>query len=233
MKKLLYFSLLIHILCLVAIIMAVQRLGGWRYTMYKLSSNESGLYNHRRLLFEKLPPVPGSIIFLGDSQIEQCEWSELLHLDSIPVLNRGITSDQTHGLHARLDEVLRHQPTKVFLVIGINDLLMGISENTVEAQYRQIVQKIRGKSPDTGLFIVSVLPINNEVKNIGIKNDKIQAMNTRIIQICKDYTLPYIDLYSMVTDASGNLSAKFTDDGIHLNALGYVVWKNSIAQYIN
>ncbi len=232
MKKLLYFSILIHLLCLSAAFMAIQRLGGWKYAIYRLTNSESGLYQHRKGLFEKLPQVPGAIIFLGDSQTEQCEWSELLHLDSVPVLNRGISSDQTYGLLARLDEVLRHRPSKIFLMIGINDLLLGLPENTIETQYRNIVQKIRSESHDSELYLLSILPINNEVKKIGIENSKIQAMNAHITQIARDYTLPYIDVYTPLTDASGNLAVKFTDDGVHLQALGYIVWKNSIAEYL-
>jgi len=57
-------------------------------------------------------------------------------------------------------------------------------------------------------------------------------MNLRISQIAKDYALPYVDLYHQLTDASGDLSLKFTDDGIHLNGLGYLVWKNTLKPYL-
>jgi lysophospholipase L1-like esterase len=59
-------------------------------------------------------------------------------------------------------------------------------------------------------------------------NEEVLALNVRIAQIAKDYALPYLDLYSPMTDASGNLSVKFTDDGIHLNGTGYLVWKKQI-----
>ena len=53
-------------------------------------------------------------------------------------------------------------------------------------------------------------------------------MNTEIARIAKDYALPYLDIYAELTDAGGNLSPRFTDDGIHLNGMGYQVWKNAI-----
>lgn len=232
MKRLLVFSLLFNILLASGICYMVHRLGGWRYSLYRLRSGEAGLYTHRKTLFEQLPERHGTIVMLGDSQTALCEWQELLG-DSVTVLNRGISGDYVDGVWRRLDEVLRHKPLKIFLLIGVNDLFFGNSQEAVEARYRDIVQKIRRESPDSELILQSVLPVNGKVRSLPASNSEIQALNARIAQIAKDYALPYVDLYDQLTDVSGNLSVRFSDDGIHLNGTGYLVWKNQIKQYLN
>lgn len=231
MKRLLVFSLLLNLLLGSGIAYMMHRLGGWKYALYRLRNGEAGLYTHRKTLFEKLPERPGAVVMLGDSQTALCEWQELLG-DSITVLNRGISGDYVEGVWERLDEVIKHKPLKIFLLVGINDLFYGNRPDAVAARYRDIVQKIRHDSPDTELILQSVLPVNNKVRSLPATNAEVQALNVLIVQIAKDYALPYVDLYSQLTDASGNLSEKFTDDGIHLNGLGYVVWKKQIERIL-
>ncbi len=232
MKRLLIFSLILNVLLASGIAYMMHRLGGWSYALYRFRNSEAGLYTHRKTLFEKLPERPGAVVILGDSQTALCEWQELLG-DSARVLNRGISGDYVDGVGGRLEEVLRHKPLKIFLLLGVNDLFFGKKTEAIEARYREIVQKIRRESPDSELILQSVLPVNSAVRSLPVGNAEIQALNVRIAQIAKDYALPYLDLYGQLTDASGNLSTRFTDDGIHLNGAGYLVWKKQIQLMMN
>ncbi len=231
-NTILWISLLLNLLLFLGLWAAVQRLGGWTYAMYRLRQDQAGLYEHRKQLFERLPTQTGAIIFLGDSQTEQCEWRELLHLDSTVVLNRGITGDHVSGILARVDEIVRHQPSKIFILAGINDLIFGKKPEAIAATYQEIIAAIRTKSPDSELFLQSVLPVNNTIKNIGVTNETIQDLNRQIAGVAKDYALPYLDIYTELTDAGGNLSPQFTTDGIHLNGLGYMAWKNYLRKQV-
>src|SRR4030095_7767016 len=76
-------------------------------------------YPLRVATFEKEPVVPGPITFLGNSIKQIGDWKKLLN-DST-VINRGIAGDITFGVLKRLDDVARRQPSKLFLLIGIND----------------------------------------------------------------------------------------------------------------
>ncbi len=227
MKKWLFISLLINVLTITAGAFVLHKLGGWRYALYRFQHKEAGLYHHRQQLFEQLPVQPGAIIFLGDSQTEQCEWRELLGPE-LPILNRGIVGDHVDGVAGRLDEVLRHHPTQIFLLVGVNDLLFGKPLANIESRYREIVEKIIGRLPATQLILESILPVNNAVKNVGVQNAQIRALNTRIARIAQDHALPFVDVHSSLADTSGNLSPLYTEDGIHLNGAGYLVWKTQI-----
>jgi hexosaminidase len=227
MKRILFTSLFLNLVLFGAITWSVQKLGGFGYTWQRLQHREWGVYGHRVQHFTKLPERPGSIVFLGDSQIEQAEWHEIFG-DNPMVLNRGISGDYTAGVLARLGEVLRHKPLKIFLLVGVNDLFFGKKPSEIEADYRAIVRRTRSESPDSELLLMSVLPVNNKVRDVGLTNDQVLALNERIRQIAKDYALPYLDLNTQLSDADGNLAAKFTDDGLHVNGLGYVVVKHEV-----
>lgn len=231
MKRLLYLSLFFNALALGAAGFAVYRLGGWKYTFIRLQRNTDGLYHHRIQHFQRLSERPGSIVFLGDSQTEQAEWHELFP-DGPAVLNRGVSGDFSEGVLERLPEILRHKPLKIFLLIGVNDLAFGNSVPEIEMTYRAIVQKIRAESADSELYLQSVLPVNNEVRRVGVTNAKIQELNARVAQIAQDYALPFLDIATPMKDADGNLAAKFTEDGLHLNGSGYAVWKKEIERFV-
>lgn len=222
MKKALFFSLLLNALLLAGMVFTLHRLGGWRYTMSRLSNPMVGQYHHRQQLFKRLPERRGAVVFVGDSHVEQCEWQELVGGDSTRVLNRGISGDYVAGVLARLPEVLRHRPAKIYLLVGVNDLLFQTRPDEVAAQYRELVQRIRRESPDTELVLLGIPPVNNELRNTRLDNTDIKTLNAHIAQIARDYALRYLDLYSRLTDANGNLSAKFTEDGVHLNGAGYL-----------
>lgn len=233
MKKLLFLSLALTLVVCTAFFLLIHRLGGWRYAFHRIQHNETGLYAHRKQLFERLPERPGAVVFVGDSQTEQCEWAELMALGAIPVLNRGITGDHTEGILNRLPELLRHRPSNIFLMVGVNDLLFDTPLPEITARYRELVQRIRSQSPDTQLTLLGLPAVNNEIKQTGLRQKSILELNAAIAQIAKDYALPFVDLYTPMIDGEGRLSAKFTEDGLHLNASGYLVWKQAIVAYLS
>jgi lysophospholipase L1-like esterase len=232
MRRTLIFSLLLNSLLAGAIGYMVIRLGGLKYVFYRLNQSEAGLYTHRASLFKKLPIAKNAIIFLGDSQIEQCEWRELTGITDVPVLNRGITGDQVEGVRMRLPEIKRHQASKIFLCVGINNLLLDQSYTDIELKYRELMKDLRADNRPLQLYIISVLPVNNQLKSIGVDNAEIMEVNNRLQQIARNFAVPYIDLAAQLTDPAGNLDRRFTSDGIHLNADGYMVWKKIIDPFL-
>src|SRR5215469_9607925 len=69
--------------------------------------------------FASEPIVPGRIIFLGDSITEMGDWRKALN-DST-VINRGVGGDITSGVVGRLKDITDRHPSKVFILLGIND----------------------------------------------------------------------------------------------------------------
>ncbi len=222
MKKLGYTSLIINGLFLIALAFALNRYGGWRNLWAKVNSRGvEKTYFHRKNLFEMLPPKDSAIIFLGNSLTAGCEWSELF--DNPNILNRGIPGDHCDGMRERLDEVLRHRPSKIFLMAGINDLAF-LSPSKVFPKYEQLVKAILTKSPSTTLYLQSVLPVNNLVSPTSVDNDDVRQFNEEIRKFAQAKNLVYIDLYEALQDLDGNLDAAYTQDGVHLNGAAYLKW---------
>ncbi|SVD77277.1 uncharacterized protein METZ01_LOCUS430131, partial [marine metagenome] len=65
-------------------------------------------YVRRVSHFNTLPIRKGTIIFLGDSITEQCNWEELF--DHPNMANRGIGGDVVEGIFKRLDFLKESEP---------------------------------------------------------------------------------------------------------------------------
>ncbi len=222
MKILNYISLVINLLCLAGFAFALQKYGGPRNLWAKINSRGiEKTYFHRKNIFEMMPPKDGAIVMLGNSITAGGEWTELLGNPN--VINRGIPGDHCDGMRERLDEVLRHRPSKLFLMAGVNDLAF-LPPPKVWPKYERLVIEILTKSPDTKLYLQSVLPVNNIVSPTPVDNGDIDALNARIKEFALAKNLIFVDVNSVLRDLDGNLDAAYTLDGIHINGAAYQKW---------
>ncbi|RST59492.1 lipase [Siminovitchia terrae] len=185
-------------------------------------------YYERTTLFNELPIPPDSIVFLGDSLTFRTEWSELFPGKN--VINRGIGSDTTEGVLDRLDSVIAAQPRKIFLLIGVNDLKNRSVSATIKS-YSVIIDRIQTGSPNTEIFIQSLLPVNNSKYGNILTNDKIKKMNMKLRSLANSSGVHFIDLYSTFAK-DDQLPEEYTIDGIHLTGKGYILWRESIKEYV-
>ena len=103
-------------------------------------------YYQRTTLFQQLPIHSTDIVFLGDSQTNGCEWSELLGNPNVK--NRGISSDVIQGFSDRLDPILKGKPAKIFVLGGVNDVSHNLSADSIATAMRNLLVKIQGESED-------------------------------------------------------------------------------------
>lgn len=188
-------------------------------------------HQQRVSMFKSVPNRDGAIVFLGDSITEGGSWNELF--DDADILNRGIGGDTTRGVLNRLDEVIRHQPSKLFLMIGTNDIGFGIDTETIAKNYEAILHAIIKGSPKTEIFVQSVLPVNlSSTSFLPHNNAGVLKLNQRINEICEKLNLRHIDLHLHFSDTNGNLKAELTNDGLHLLGSGYLLWKGLIEEHL-
>ena len=227
----LIFSLLVNLVLVGALGYLVQRLGGLKFMIHRITAGGlAGVYENRKNLFEHLPLPKGSIIFLGDSITEYGQWEELMNHPKVK--NRGIAGDTTWGLMRRLKGITSSQPKAIFLMIGINDFLFTDEKEIVE-NYTKIIQQIKAETPNSQLFIQSVLPVNSAVKNTVFDNKAIVSLNKSIQEIATKEGLPYLDIHQQLLDNSGVLKAKYTADGVHINGEAYTIWKEIVSPYLS
>lgn len=195
------------------------------------SSYNNWYYEGRMDLYNQLNNQPADILFLGNSITERGEWAELL--PGRKIANRGIGGDNTFGVLARLDAVIKQRPRKIFLLIGINDIGRGLPTEVILNNYHRIVTKLTQGLPETKLIIQSVLPMNEgklPYDYLKGKAEKVKALNEGIVNIAKEFNLPYLNLHELFADEKGELKATYTKDGIHLEPAAYVDWVNWLKQ---
>jgi lysophospholipase L1-like esterase len=184
-------------------------------------------YEKRVALFKTEPVQKGKVIFLGNSITEFGDWRKLLN-DST-VINRGIAADNTFGVLDRLDDVIALQPSKLFLEIGINDISQSIPLDLIVKNIISIVTRVKSKSPRTVVYVVSILPTNDNVKEeypeVFHKNEEANTVNNKLREKSKANHFVFLDLNKELRDKDGKLKEEYAEaDGLHLNANGYQVW---------
>ncbi len=189
-------------------------------------------YQQKVAAFKKEKTTTGKVLFLGNSITEGGNFKKLLKDSSI--VNRGIGGDITFGVLRRLDEVTRFQPSKLYMLIGINDLSKGIPEDVILENMFLIVAQIKKTSPKTQIYVQSILPVNPSFKNFPKGYDVmegISVINGQLSKISKRFGYTYIDLYKHFLDKDGNMDATLSNDGLHLNAAGYQRWIKVLKDY--
>lgn len=181
-------------------------------------------YDQRVAYFRQLPVVTGGTMFIGNSITQGGDWAELLGNGAVQ--NRGISGDISYGILARLNDVVRQSPKRVFIMIGVNDIGRGIPLELTLANYRNIIKRLKDLR-EVKIYVQSVLPINPELINRKYftgTNAQIRTMNDSIRDLCKEQHVDYIDLYSVLGNAKGEMPAEYTYDGLHLSGKGYLKW---------
>jgi lysophospholipase L1-like esterase len=176
-------------------------------------------------------------ILLGDS-ISQWFPPNLL-LGDRTWLNQGLSGETSAGLLRRLSLLDKTRPQTILVMIGINDLLRGISDEEILNNYQEIVRYLRTTHPNTQIVVQSILP-HGDVKAswegrdrlLLVPNSRIRTLNQRIAEISIANGASFFDLYSLFADLQGNLRMDLSTDGLHLNPDGYLVWQTGLRLYL-
>ncbi len=153
-------------------------------------------------------------------------------------LNQGISGETSVGLLKRLQLFDRTLPDTVFVMIGINDLLRGASDEGILNNQRQIIRDLRWAHPKAQVVVQSILPHSGEQSTwenrdrlLAIPNSRIRAINRRLKEIANSENVSYLDLQPLFADADGNLPKELSTDGLHLNDRGYLVWRSALQMF--
>jgi len=155
-------------------------------------------------------------------------------------LNQGISGEKTAGLLKRLNLFDQTTPETIFVMIGINDLIAGVNDETILKNQRQILTYLRKKHPKAQIIAQSILPHQGEEatwegkeKLLAIPNSRIRNLNQQLRTIAAKESVKYLNLYPLFADKQGNLRSKLTTDGLHLNPNGYLVWSSALQLTVN
>lgn len=176
------------------------------------------------------------IVFLGDSITNRYDLDK--HFINHYVINSGVGGNLTQDILNDIDNrVNKYNPSKLFLLIGTNDLVYSdLSLDGIKDNIEKIIDEIRLDNPNTKIYLESLYPVNSNVNEemvAGRKNDDIIKLNEKIKTICEEGKCTYIDMYNKLLDRNGNLKRIYTADGIHLNRIGYVKVTMELKKYLD
>lgn len=224
-KKILIASIIINVILGGTGLYLVGRAFYWKVVKPTLRD----YYQNKISLYRYYVKTGTTIVFVGDSLTDRCDWAELL--GRCDVINRGIDGDTTNGLFERIGDVTPMRPSKIFIMIGGNDFVFGNNKSDIVENYRKIVARVRTESPGTVIYIQSVLPTVYRI--VPILRSTIKELNAELKSMADGRQVVYIDVYSRLVDIHGDLNHAYTLDGAHLNGPGYQVWKKTLLPYLD
>ena len=178
-------------------------------------------YYKRFLQFMDEPAITSKdIVMVGNSLTEGGgNWNTRLNKKNIR--NRGIIGDEVMGIYDRLHQILPGHPEKLFLLAGVNDISHDLTADSIVSMIRMTVERIQRESPDTKLYLQSLLPFDESFrryKKLTGKTDMVPEINAQLEVLAKDHKITFINLFPLFTEKGTNVLRKeLTSDGLHLN----------------
>lgn len=190
--------------------------------------------NHRYDSFKVLDVTSENIVFIGNSITDMHCWPEAFvtsNGDYLPIVNRGNSGTYSTEQSDNLESYINGKPKKVFMMIGTNDIAtsggLNFSPEQVLAYVKSIVTRIHARSPQTKVYLYSILKNNT--------SNRVEATWLKANEITKAYAeatenVTYIDLYDKLADVAGG--GAWSYDNLHLTAGAYQAWGKAICEYL-
>lgn len=207
------------------------------FTIYHFTT-----FNHKKIeivtkTVEK-KVIDDNYVFVGDSITWMYDLDK--YFPEQPVINSGVNGDFTYGILGDMkNRIYQYNPSKVFLLIGTNDIYKDKTVEEISENVEEIVKKIKENRPYCQIYIESIYPINDsddekiDKESVNIRtNDYIKKINKEYKRIAKEQKATYINLYDKLIDEEGNLKLEYTKEGLHLTDKGYEVVTEELNKYI-
>jgi len=171
------------------------------------------------------------ILFTGSSSIRY--WNDLKKdFPKRNVLNRGFGgSEMTDLLYYATPLIQNYKPSRVFIYEGDNDINAGKSPEEVLANADKLLTLLRSQLPaKVKIIFISAKP---SVARWQLKT-KYEEFNRQLKQwTTTKKNVLYADVWTPMLDSNGEVRKDlFVDDNLHMNRLGYDIWKKVIIQYL-
>jgi lysophospholipase L1-like esterase len=167
-----------------------------------------------------------AVLFVGSSSIRL--WPTADSFPDLPVINRGFGGSHTSDVIHFADRiVLKYAPRTIVFYAGDNDLADGKSPGQVAADFAAFAKLVHAKLPDTRIIY---LPVKPSIARWPIW-PKAQATNDLVKQfVAGNERLKYVDTATPMLGSDGRPRPEiFLSDGLHMNAAGYKIWSDLVA----
>jgi lysophospholipase L1-like esterase len=179
-----------------------------------------------------IPPF-GAIVGTGSSSMRFWQTDDRFATDFAPltVINRGFGGSVMHDVEVFLDDlVLRYQPRAVLLYEGDNDVAEDIPLDMILASYDRIQARLDAEAHPPRVYLLSVKPSLLRWSMWPA----MQAVNAALKARAESHPrVTYIDVASpMLNEAGTPREDIFVEDGLHMNAKGYDLWRDAVTPIV-
>jgi len=211
------FNIVFAIIIAIKIFIAFNEGGELEKNWFDLSRNSH---------FSNLQITENDIVVMGASIMRYAEWNELI--SQAPLKNRAVAGFTSEDVLLLLPAITQHNPGKIILMVGFNNLNRTGNVDKLVDSYRNIMRHVEGVTSKTKLIILSITPVKDNVSQFDNINSKILMANKKIKTLCINSRCTYLDVYKSLLDANGELHSKYTYDGIHLNGDAYEILSDKL-----
>ncbi len=132
--------------------------------------------------------------------------------------------DGAGNLVLPVDLVAQKNPCKIYILIGVNDLVW-MSDDQMVASFSMLVDALAERVPSAQIYLMSVPP---QTASRGTDERysvvRINGLNDRLAVMAREKGIFYLDLHEVLADDAGNLYEDIAaPDGFHLTPQGYIM----------
>ncbi|MBS7457569.1 SGNH/GDSL hydrolase family protein [Coralloluteibacterium stylophorae] len=169
------------------------------------------------------PPPRDAVLFVGSSSIVM--WRTLdSDFPGVATINRGFGgSDLDDTTHFARRIVLPYRPRAIVMYAGDNDIMNGDSPEQLRDDFVEFVETVRSRYPDLPIAYIAVKP--------SIARRALMDAGARANALIHDWAagqddVAFLDVFTPMLDARGEPRPElFLDDGLHMTAQGYALWR--------
>jgi len=176
------------------------------------------------------PPPDSGVVFVGSSSIRL--WETLQEdFPGVPVVRRGFGgSEMADAVRYAHRIVVPYRPRMVVVYAGDNDLAGGKTPERVLEDFQALVDTIHAALPEARVAFIAVKPSLARwhlAPQVRAANELVRRYTAH------DARLAYVDVYTPMLGPDGTPDPTlFADDGLHLNAAGYALWRDVLAPFL-
>lgn len=176
--------------------------------------------------------VDDNYLFLGDSITEIYDLDK--YYKDLNVVNSGVSGNVTSDILSDMENrVYKYNPSKVFILIGTNDIEREVDSDKIVSNIEKIIAGIKENRPYAKIYLESIYPVDEDKSGASKrKNSVIKDINKELKKYCLNNNVTYIDSFSILVNEEGVLKDNYSDDGLHLIDEGYKVVTKEIMKYI-
>ncbi len=187
--------------------------------------NQLGRYHADNEALRAQAPVPGRVVFYGDSITDG--WRLAEYFPGKPYVNRGISGQTTSQMLVRFyRDVVNLKPAAFIILAGTNDIARNTGPQTAEMiqdNFRAMAELARAH--DIKVILCSLLPVSDYSRKQTERRPPadILKLNAWLREYAASTGAVYADYYAAVVDEKGLLGQGLSNDGLHPNAKGYAL----------